>query len=133
MLNRLIHIVEVGPRRVPVAGALPERKRVDEQDVDAAVDGVGGAVVELVPRVGGADLDARRQLALDRVDLVGQLRAREVAPVQRLGADGHGVDLVGVLGGYRGDGREVVVEGLFDVGPKGDGLAGSGRLLDGLY
>jgi hypothetical protein len=53
------------------------------------------------------------------LDLALELLAREVAAVQRLGADGYGVDSVGVLLGDVGDGLEVLVEGLLDIGPEG--------------
>ena len=104
-------------RSVIAAGALPEGKSVDHDDVGGADDGITGSVGELVPRVCCADLDAGGQLGLDRLDLAGELLAGEVAAVERLGADGHGVDGVGVLLGDVGNGLEVLVEGLLDIGP----------------
>lgn len=104
-------------RSVIAAGALPEGKSVDHDDIGGADDSITGSVGELVPRVCGSNLDARGQLRLDSLDLTGELLASEVAAVERLGADGDGVDGVGVLLGNVGDGLEVLVEGLLDIGP----------------
>jgi hypothetical protein len=105
-------------RGVLARRALPEGEGVDEDDVRGADDGVAGAVGELVPRVGRADLDGFGQLALDCRDLVLELLAGEVAAVQRLGADGDGVDLGSPVLGGGGNGVEVVVERFLDIGPE---------------
>ena len=91
---------------------LPVGEGVDEQDVDAAGDqGVRGAVGVLVPGVGGPDLDLGGQAALDGVDLLEELGTGEVAAVEGLGADGNGVDGVGVLIGVLLDGAVIGIEG----------------------
>ena len=91
---------------------LPVRERVDEQDVDVALDeGVGRAVGVLVPRVGRADFDFGGETGFDGVDFGEEFGAGEVAPVERLGADGDGVEGGGVLVAVLLDGRVVGREG----------------------
>ena len=104
-------------RSVLTAGTLPESKGVNHDDVGSANDGITSSISELVPRVGGSDLDALRQAALDGADLVLQLGAGEVAAVKGLRTDGYGVDRIGVLLGNVGNGLEVLLEGLLDIGP----------------
>lgn len=113
----LEHVAQVHVGGIVAARTLPERERVDHENVNGWEDSVRSAIVELVPRVRSANLNVIRQLALDGIDLGLELRAREIAAVQRLGADSHGVDGVLVLVCDGGDGVEVVVEGFFDVGP----------------
>src|ERR1700744_1617296 len=78
-----------------LAGTAPSPFGEGAQKVGLALDhGVGGAVSVHVPGVGGADLEhaveRRPRLAHDG----GELRAREVLAVHRLGADGDGVHLL---------------------------------------
>lgn len=115
--SSLVHVVEVDVGRVLPGSSLPESECVDEDNISRAEDGVGGAVSELVPAVGGSDLDALRKSLLDSLDLALELLAREVAAVERLGADGDGVDDVLELVGDLLDGVQVVVEGFLDIGP----------------
>lgn len=103
---------------VVAAGALPEGKGVDHDDVGGTDDGVAGTISKLVPRVGSANLDALGQLALDCANLLLQLGASEVAAVEGLGADGDGVDGIGVGAGDIGDSLEILLEGLLDIGPR---------------
>ena len=102
---------------IVLAGALPESKCVDHDDIRSTDDGIAGSISKFVPRVGGSDLDALGQLGLDGADLVLELLAGEVSTVESLGTNGYGVDAVGVLLGNVGDGLEILVEGLFDIGP----------------
>lgn len=111
------HRRDGGSYGVVAAGALPEGKSVDHDDISSANDSITGTVGELVPGVGGSDLDALRQLALDGADLVAQLGAGEVAAVEGLGANGDGVNGVGVAAGDIGDGLEVLLEGFLNIGP----------------
>lgn len=115
--NRLRHIVEQDPGCVVSGGALPECKCVYEQDIRYAKYRVGSAIGNPVPRVGRPDFDALGQLRFHCADFVGEFRAREVAPVQRLRAYRYRVQSTRVRGCDGNDGREVPLEGCFDVGP----------------
>lgn len=106
-----------GSYSVVAAGALPEGKSINHDDISSADDGITGAVGELVPGVGGSDLDALRQLALHSADLVRQLGAGEVAAIKGLGTDSDGIDGVGVAAGDIGDGLEVLLERVLNIGP----------------
>ena len=57
------------------------------------------------------------QLVLDSLDLAGELLTSEVSTVEGLRTDGYGVDRIGVLLGNVGNGLEVLLEGLLDIGP----------------
>lgn len=131
MGNGLGHVVEVDLGGVLDVGALPVGEGVGQDQVDAALDdGIAGAISPLVPRIGSADLGALGQHGADVVDLLEQLLAGEVAAVQRLGADGDGVDLVGVLvGGVRLEGLLVGLERLVDIGPACFGRVASALLV----
>jgi hypothetical protein len=97
---------------------LPECERVDHDDICRANDGVSGAIRKLVPAVRSADLDACGQARLDSLDLALEFLACEVSAVERLGADGDGVDLAGVLLRNIGDCFEILVEGLLNIRPR---------------
>ena len=115
--DSLEHVVQVNLGSVIPGSTLPERKRVDQDDIRGTNDSITSSIRELVPGVGGADLDGARDLALDSYNLGLELLAREVAAVEGLGADSDGVDLVGVGLSDTDDGVEVVVEGLLNIGP----------------
>jgi hypothetical protein len=121
--NRLEHVVQVNVGSVIPGSTLPERKRIDQDDICGTNDSIASSVGELVPRVGSADLDGAGNLALHSHNLSLELLAREVAAVEGLGADGHGVNGVGVGLCDADDGIEVVVEGLFDIRPSSHSLA----------
>jgi hypothetical protein len=71
-------------RRVLAASTLPESESVDHDDVCGADDGVSGAIRELIPAVGGTDLDALGNRSLDSRDLALELLTCEVAAVEGL-------------------------------------------------
>jgi len=60
---------------------LPKGKCVDHDDICNSNNSIAGSILELVPRVGRADLDVLGKLGLDRADLAGELRAGKVAAV----------------------------------------------------
>jgi len=60
---------------------LPKGKCVDHDDICNSNDSIASSILELVPRVCRADLDALGNLGLDCADLAGELRAGEVAAV----------------------------------------------------
>lgn len=101
--------------------ALPIREGVGEQDVGCPDDSIGGAVLELVPAVRGADTDSGKGL-LHVLDLVGQLGAGEVAAVEGLGADRHGVHLVLKAGDVLQNCGLVGGVGLLRVGPPSESV-----------
>lgn len=103
----LVGIRGEGRPRVGDGVALPVGEGVDEEDVRGGDDGVCGAVLELVPRVGGAVPELRRGGA-QVVDLLDELVAGEGSAVEGLGTDCDGPDLVVVAGGMCEDG--VLVE-----------------------
>jgi len=105
----LEHVVKVDVGGILPGSALPESKRVDEDDISSAKDGIRGSISELVPAVGSADLDSREGL-LDSLDLALQLLAGEVAAVQGLGTNGDGVDGVLEFASYLLDGVQIIVE-----------------------
>jgi hypothetical protein len=109
--------IQVDLGGVLAAGALPESKGVDHDDVCLLDNSVTGTVGEFVPAVGGSDLDALGQFRLDCRNLAREFLASEVSAVERLGSDGNGVNGVGVLAGDVGDGLEILVEGLLNIGP----------------
>lgn len=106
-------------RSVVLARSLPEGKGVDHDDIRGTNDGIARAISELVPAIGGADFDARGQRRLDSADLLLELLTGEVSAVEGLGTDGYGVNGRGILISDVGDGFEVFLEGLFDIGPGG--------------
>lgn len=110
-------IVEEGSRGVVVRLSLPVREAVDHDDVDAACDdSIGGTVLELIPGIGSADLEAWKSI-LCLLDELHELGAGEGLAVQGLGADGDGVDCVLVLWGVLLEGVKVLGERLLVVGP----------------
>jgi hypothetical protein len=115
--NSLEHIVEVDMRSILATSTLPERKCVNHDNVGGTDDSITSTISELVPGVGGSDLDARGQLGFDGADLVLELLACEVSAVECLGTDGYGVDGIGEFIGNVRNGLEIFVEGLFDIGP----------------
>jgi hypothetical protein len=92
---------------VVAAGALPEGKGVDHNNIRCADDGVTGTVGELVPRICSANLHARGQRSLDGLDLALELVACEVAAIHGLGTDCDGIDGIIVLLSDVGNGFEV--------------------------
>ena len=117
VLNSLHHIIEESGSGVVDVLALPKRKGVDEEVLDAAQDErVSRAVGVLVPAVGGADGDLGEHL-LHLPDHLEQLSGLEIATVEGLGADGDGGDDIFVSGDGLFEGGLVCIEGLGDVGP----------------
>jgi hypothetical protein len=99
------------------AGSLPESESVNHDDICGTDDGISGAVRKLVPTVRSTDFDAGGQRGLDSLYLSLELLTGEVSAVEGLGADGNGVNGIGVLLRNVGDGLEVLVERLLNVGP----------------
>jgi hypothetical protein len=96
---------------------LPESKGVDHDDVCGTNDSISGAVRKLVPAICRANLDAGRQLRLDGLDLGLELLAGKVSAVKRLGANGNGVNGIGVLLRNIGNSLEILVERFLNIGP----------------
>jgi hypothetical protein len=107
------------------ASTLPESKGVNHDDICGTNDGISSAVRKLVPAVGSANLDAGRQLGLDGLDLALELLASEVSAVKSLGANGDGVNGVGVLLRNVGNSFKVLIEGFLNIGPGSSLLAKS--------
>lgn len=114
----LLEVIEVGlDSAVADVVALPVSESVGKEELDAAVDeSISSAVGELVPGIGGTNGSAGESVS-DVVDLLEELLACEVAAVEGLGADGHGVDLVLVLGNVGGESLLVRLEALIGVRP----------------
>lgn len=112
-------LVRVGGEGRPGVGdgvALPVGEGVDEEDVGGGDDGVCGAVLELVPRVGGAVPELGRGGA-EVVDLLDELVAGKGPAVERLGANCDRPDLVIVPRGMCEDGVLVELVRVFCVRP----------------
>ena len=117
VVHGLRHVIKVGVGGIVDVLALPVGESVGQQVGHAALDdGVGRAVVELVPAVDRADLDVVEGL-LDLLDPLQQLVGRQGPPVQTLGANRDGTHDVFVPGHGRVEGLEVLVERFFRVGP----------------
>lgn len=113
----LSDVIKESSGGVVIRLSLPVREAVDHDDVDAAGDNsIGGTILELVPGISSADLEAWKGL-LRLLDELHELGAGEGLAVQGLGADGDGVDGVLVLWGVLLEGVEVLGEGLLVVGP----------------
>lgn len=112
-----MHVLEVGLVSFLGRGALPVRERIGQHVLNQGsllgVDSkqvVGGTVVELVPAVGGANLDGLVEVVGHQADVSVKLGASHVTTVKGLGSDGDGLDIFLVAGHSLLEGCEILLE-----------------------